>query len=351
MTSKHAPNTRPADLNSPGDALAFLVVQTPKIGPTLQLHPQTSFSALPSDAKLCGVAASHISLLGRNLAGIRRLLGTLPKPATDPFDKPYPWAGFTVVPFRTATRIAVDSQSPFGNQIPAHELPGILSALGQQGHNAWITDLEGLLSVCYYGTHEPRRIGALLAAYLHGEPFLADMDAGCQIESRPGADKPIRLYFHTAETWMRTAGRGFATAATRRKTYALWRYQAMKAALVFHSLYQVPYEVVRAAPKGPLRTMELRAVGEPWLVDQRPCSVSIDRAKELRVVAHRFGSDLTLFHYAYLVDASGTEHFYAAYYCLLQDSEGALMQNLAALAEHHKIDFRTQAEDSDDPFE
>lgn len=351
MTPSHSPSSKIAEPSAAERTLGFLVVQTPKIGPTLRLHPGTTFSVLPSDAKLCGIAASHISLLSRNLAGIRRLLGTVPPPASDPFDKAYPWAGFTIVPFQTSAPLAIDPNSPFGTQVPADQLPGVVKALGQHGDNAWITDLEGLLSVCYYGVQEPRRIGALLTAYLRGEAFLADLDAGCQVESRPGANKPIRLYFHTAETWMRTSGRGFATAATRRKTYALWRHQASKTALLLHSLYQVPYEVVRAAPKGPVRTMELRAVGDPWLVDQRPCSVPIDRAKELRIVAHRFGSEMTLFHYAYLVDAAGNEHFYAAYYCLLRDSEGALMQHLAALAEHHKIALTTHSEESDAPFE
>lgn len=342
----------PAGLDPPPPArtLGFLLIQTPRTGPTLQLPPGTKLDGLPADAELCGFAASHLAFLSRNLAGLRRLLGAATTQATDAVDKAFPWAGFTVVPFWTSTSCAAASDAPFGNQVPPDKLQPMLDALGLAGQNAWTTDLEGLLSVCYYGTHDPRRIGRLLAAFLHSRPGMADMDSGCQIESRP-ASNTVRIYFHTAETWMRSAGRSLGTASARRKAYAMWRYETMKVALVLHSLYQVPYEVVRAAPKGPLRTMELRAIGDPWLVDSRPCSIAIDRASEMRVVAYRFGSEMTLFHYVYLVDPLGNEHFYAAYYCLLQDSESALLQYLAGLAEKHRLTFTPQTEDTDAPFE
>lgn len=346
----------PSDLAPPRKVsirnLAFLVAQTPRIAPALSLPKGAIFRALPEDSTLIGYAISHTALLGKGLAGVRRLLNSeSPLDPTLAGDKPHPWAGFTVIPFVSDIPIAHDQMSPFGRAIDQAHLDEISAAIGQPCLRGWVVDLEGLVSVCYYGTQEPRRIGALLNAYLEGKHHVTAMDSGCLIESRPGADKPICVHFHTADSWIRSPDNSHLPAAARRMNYAKWRFEAMKLVLVLHSLYQIPYEVVRATSGKQNRLMELRTIGDPWLIDRRPCAITVDRASKVRVVAHRFGSDITLFHYVYLVDASGSEHFYAGYYCLLQDSEAALLKHIAAFAEQNNAILETYAEDNDDPFE
>lgn len=339
--------------NSDASHLGFLIAHTARIGTQRQLNPGVHLAAVPIDAELTGTMIAHTALLGRNLGGIRQLLQNEPSAThlQTASDKAHPWSGFTVLPFRARNPVGHGSgDTPFGEPVDPALLPELSETLGVTCHQAWTTDLEGLLSVCYFGTKGQRQIGALLVAHLKGQPHLADMGSGCQVESRPRARKPIRLYFHTAETWVKTHGLAQSTAEDRRKAYALWRFEAMKMALVLHSLYQIPYEVVRASQHGPQRSMDLRSVEEPWLADLKPCAVPLSRAAVMRVVAHRFGSEMTLFHDVFLADANGREHVYGTYYCLLQDSESGLLQYLASLAEQHGLRFEMQAEHSAQAF-